>query len=109
MKDTIYLYVTKSGVERMRKSLGNFSRHEVPIKLSIEVPDGAFKTPVMEQHVFVDEWDHGIDIEDVQFKKQVITKEEAETIRHSRLQKMKTILEAQGFKVEEPEVEDGVR
>jgi hypothetical protein len=40
---------------------------------------------------------------DVEFRQSIITPEEAEMIRQRRLEKMRSILKAQGFTVTEPE------
>lgn len=105
MKDTIYLYVTRSGVDRMRKTLGDYSKGEVPVKLNIEIPNDAFQPPVVEQHVFIDNWNKGVDVDDVRFEKSIITEEEAAVIRERRLEKMRSILMSQGYTVTEPEAE----
>lgn len=99
MKTTIYLYADRKGVNRMRQSLGDFSRNEIPIKLNISIDDKAFRPPVMEQNVHVDEWHEGVDVEDVQFKKNIITGKEAEMIKQQRLEKMKHILQEQGYTI----------
>jgi hypothetical protein len=43
----------------------------------------------------------------VQFNESVITEDEAAIIRKRRLEKMKRIMEEQGYKIEAPEDADG--
>lgn len=105
MKETIYLLVDARGVQGMRKSLTTTKRGEVCVKLNIEMPAKAFNPPMLEQTVVINDWRDGIDLEDVQFRNSVITEEEAEVIRQRRLEKMKEVLESQGYKVEK-EVSD---
>lgn len=103
MNETIYLTCTKDKVEKMTKSLPNHIRkHEVPIKLHINIPDEAFSPPTVEHYVHIEDWRKGIDLEDVQFKKYIITDEEAEIIRARRLEKMTSVLREQGYTVEAP-------
>ena len=106
MKDVIYLTIDQRGVQAMRKSYTGARRGEVIVKLNVEVPKEAFNPPVLEQRVYVNDWRDGIDLEDVQFKQNVITEEEAELVRQRRLEKMSRILAEQGYKVEPPESED---
>lgn len=106
MDEIIYLTVSRKKVEKMTKTLPEMRKGEIPIKLTVKVNDKAFGRPVVEQQIYVDDWTKGIDLEDVEFRKNVITDEEAQMIREKRLQKMKTILENQGYKIEEPEGED---
>lgn len=100
MKDVIYLIVNRSGVQGMRKSLPQVHRGEIPVKINVTVPEGAFTTPVLEQHITVNDWEQGIDLKDVEFRHSIITADEAETIRQNRLAKMKAILEEQGYTVQ---------
>lgn len=99
MKDIIYLRVSRKKVEGMTKSLPSLYSGEIPVKLTISVAEKAFHEPVIEQEVTVDDWDSDIDIKDVNFAKSIITKDEAEKIREMRLQRMKEVLEGQGFTV----------
>lgn len=104
MKETIFLIVNRHRVERMTKSLPRSVAHdEIPVKVTIEVKDGAFKPPVIEQSIMINDWRGGIDLEDVQFKGDVITAEEAEVIRQRRLAKMRQILEEQNYRVYGPD------
>ena len=111
MNQTIYLYADKWGINRMTKSLGAVRRGEIPIKLELEVNETAFREPVIEKRVVIDDWRQGVDIADVDFKETFITEEEAATIRQMRLDKMSEILQSQGYKVtkEEGMHEDGTR
>lgn len=103
MKDTIYLTVNQSGVQTMRKSYTGCKKGEIVVKLNVEVKEEAFTPPTIEQFVVVNDWDKGVDIEDVKFEDQWITEEEAEMVRQNRLHKMKEILESQGYSVEQIE------
>jgi len=103
MKETIYLVVSPYKVERMTKNLPGLSRGEIPVKLTITVDEKAFREPVISKEVHIDDWREGVDIADVEFRGSVITEEEAEIIKQRRLEKMRGILEAQGFTVTEPE------
>jgi len=100
MKDTLYLTINAQGVQSMRKSYTGCRKDEVVVKLNVEVAKEAFQPPVIEQFVKVNDWKSGVDIDDVKFEEQWITEEEAEIIREKRLQKMKEILENQGYSIE---------
>lgn len=89
----------------MTKNLPNLQRGEIPVKLIIEVDQAAFREPVIEQKVTIVDWRQGIDIADVQLTESTITDKEAEMIREQRLERMKKILEDQGYKVEVPPTE----
>jgi hypothetical protein len=103
MKETIYLVASHYKVERMTKNLPALTRGEIPIKLTLTVDEKAFREPVISKEVHIDDWRDGVDIADVEFRGSVITEEEAELIKQRRLEKMRGILEAQGFTVTEPE------
>jgi putative transposon-encoded protein len=103
MKDVIYLTVAKNGVQSMKKSYLGCKKGEIIVKLNLEVKEEAFTPPTIEQYVVVNDWDKGVDIEDVKFEDQWITEEEAEMVREKRILKMKEILESQGYSVEQIE------
>lgn len=103
MKTTIYLTADRHGITQMRKSYTGARRGEVVIKLNVEVPEKAFQPPVLEQNIVVNDWREGIDMEDVQFNQNVITEAEAEMVRAARLEKMKAIMEDQGYTVTKEE------
>jgi hypothetical protein len=103
MKEVIYLVVSRNKVERMTKNLPAIGRGEVPVKVTVTIEDKAFRTPVIEKEVYIDDWREGVDMADVEFRESVITKEEAEIIRQKRLAKMQEILEAQGYQITKPE------
>jgi chitinase len=105
MKETIYLIVSPYKVERMTKNLPDLKRGEIPIRVELEVAETAFRTPVIVKEVYVEDWREGIDMADVDFEGRAITAEEAQLIRERRLEKMKEILETQGFTVEKAETE----
>lgn len=103
MNDTIYLVADRGGVRRMTKSLPNTGRGEIPIKVQVEVEPTAFRTPVIEKEIYINDWQEGIDIADIDFKQTAITPEEADTIRKNRLEKMSEILNANGYEVKKVE------
>lgn len=103
MKEVIYLIATANKVERMTKNLPSLKRGELPIKVTVNIDPKAFRTPTIDKEIFVDDWREGIDMEDVEFRKNIITKEEAEEIKQRRLAKMTEILQAQGYQITKPE------
>lgn len=109
MKEVIYLVVSRYKVERMTKNLPTLSRGEIPVKLEFEVNEKAFLEPVISKKVYIEDWRDGIDIADVEFKESIITEEEAAMIRDRRLEKMKGILETQGYQVTKPEEESDAK
>lgn len=106
MIETIYLVVDHNGVQRMTKRIPALYKGEIPVKLTVEVDPGAFKTPVLEKYIVIENWRQGTDIADVEFKENIITEEEAEIIRTRRLDKMQEILEEQGYVVSKAEESD---
>lgn len=106
MKHTIFLVANERGVQRMTKSLPSLNRGEVPIKVDVTIEPGAFRTPVISKEIYIADWREGIDIDDVEFKQSVITQTEADMIRAARMEKMKEILETQGYTISKPEVEE---
>jgi hypothetical protein len=102
MREIIYLVVSRQRVERMTKNLPQLSRGEIPVKLILEVAPGAFREPVIERHVVVDDWRDGIDLADVNFTETFITEAEAAIIRQRRLDKMAELLAEHGWKVDRP-------
>lgn len=105
MRQVLYLRVDRRGVQGMTKSLPNLYKDEIIVKLNLEVNDKAFGVPTVEQNVVVNDWASDIDVQDVQFKQSVITKEEAELIRERRLERMREILTEQGYTITPPETE----
>ena len=103
MKETIYLRVSRSKVEGMTKNLPYINRGEIPVKLEIEVKDDAFKEPVIEKEVVIEDWQEGTDLADVQFEGNIITKAEAEQVKQMRLSRMAEVLREQGFEVTKAE------
>lgn len=103
MKEIIYLVVSGNKVERMTKTMPNLYRGEIPVKLSVTVTDRAFDPPTLNQEIIVDDWRQGIDLEDVEFRQNIITPAEAEIIRQRRLEKMREVLENQGYTITAPE------
>lgn len=105
MKDTIFLVVTRRKVDRMTKSLPNLYSGEYVVKLEVDVSETAFREPTITRKIEIVDWREGIDLADVEFTEKFITPEEAELIKAKRLEKMKEILEGQGYKVERPDAE----
>jgi hypothetical protein len=103
MKETIYLIVNQNGIQTMRKTLPNVRRGEIPVKLNITIPKEAFAPPTLVQDVVVNDWRQGIELQDVEFRESVITPEEAQIIRERRVEKMKEVLEGQGYTVVAPD------
>lgn len=102
MKDTIYLVISRNGVQSMRKSLPDCKRGEIAVRVHIEVSQESFAPPVIEQRIVIQDPYQGIDLADVHFTGSVITEAEAEMIRRQRLQKAAEILTANGYNVTEP-------
>lgn len=102
MQETIFLAVSRRRVERMTKTLPDLRRGEIPVKLVLEVDEGAFREPVIERHVVVADWRDGLDLVDVEFRDSVITEAEAEIIRARRLDRMREVLEGRGYTVTGP-------
>lgn len=99
MTETIYLTVDRTGVKRMTKNLPSLYKGEIPIKLTLHVEETAFREPVIEKHVTVEDWREGVDIADVEFKETTITEAEAKMIKEQRLERMQQVLESQGYTV----------
>lgn len=99
MKETIFLIVSQNKVERMVKNLPVLSRGEIPVKVNVSIEPQAFRTPVIEKDVYVEDWREGIDIADVDFKQTSITKDEAELIKKARLEAMTEVLRNNGYEV----------
>lgn len=102
MKDTVYLIINPKKVDRMVKTsnaANSLYKNEIAVKLNVKVPDTNWNPPFLEKEIEINRWDEGIDIQDVDFKGQYVTDEEAEKIREHRLQKMKAVLESQGYTV----------
>ena len=107
MRQTIFLYATEYGIaSRVTRELGKIQRGEIPIKLTLDIEETAFREPVIEKEVKIEDWRQGVDIADVDFKETFITEEEAATIREMRFQKMSEILKQQGYSVTKPQEGD---
>lgn len=105
MREIIYLRVSRNKVEGMTKNLPYVNRGEIPVKLTIEVKDDAFKEPVIAKEVVIEDWQDGTDLADVEFRGSVITTEEADKIKQMRLDRMAQILQEQGYDVTKTESE----
>lgn len=86
----------------MTKNLPSLYRGEVAVKLTVTVTDKAFNPPTLDQEVVINDWREGIDLEDVEFRQSIITREEAEVIKQRRLAKMTEVLKKQGYKITPP-------
>jgi hypothetical protein len=108
MRETIYLVISRHKVERMTKNLPDLHRGEIPVKLRVEVADTAFREPVIERHIEVVDWRDGIEVGDLDLKESFITEAEAAMIRKQRLEKMRELMEANGYEVtlKPPALED---
>lgn len=106
MRQIVYLYCDEYGVNRTTKTLGQVRRGEIPVKLELVIEETAFREPIIEKKVVVEDWRQGVDIADVDFKETFITEEEAETIRQMRFEKMSEILAKQGYQVTPPQEEN---
>lgn len=107
MRQTIFLYATEYGIEnRVTKELGRVGRGQIPIKLTLDIEETAFREPVITKEVRIEDWRQGVDIADVDFKETFITEEEAAAIREMRFQKMSEILKQQGYSVTKPQEGD---
>ncbi len=103
MTETVYLVVDQSGVKRMTKNLPQLYKGEIPIKVKVTVEPTAFREPVIEKSIVVEDWREGVDIADVEFKETTITEEEAKLIREQRLKRMGEVLAGQGYTVTKAE------
>lgn len=106
MKQTIYLRADRRSVISMTKSMPGVYKDEIVIKVNVEVDNKVFGTPVIEQSVHVIDWASDIDVKDVRLEQNVITEAEAAMIRESRLERMREVLEGQGYSITRNE-EDG--
>ena len=100
MKETIFLRVSRQKVEGMTKNLPYVQRGEIPVKLTIEVKDDAFKEPTIAKTIVIEDPLAGTDVaSDIQFSSNIITEDEAEKIKKMRLDRIAEILQAQGYEV----------
>lgn len=106
MQEIIYLVASRSKVERMTKNLPELKRGEIPIRVSVTIEPDAFRVPVIEKEIYIEDWREGVDMGDIDFEGRAITKEEAQTIRELRLEKMREILSNNGYTIEKNEGED---
>ncbi len=90
-------------MKRMTKNLPPRYKGESPIKLSLTVEPAAFREPVIEKSVVVEDWREGIDIADVEVKETAMTEEEAQLTQDQRLQRMREVLKTQGYVVSKPD------
>lgn len=107
MKDTIWLRCDRIRVLTMTKTQPALRRGEIPVKLIIEVEEGAYREPVIEKQITIVDWREGIDFADVELHEATITEAEAEMIRQSRIRELVSALERRGYKVSEPDCTHG--
>lgn len=103
MKEVIYLVCSQDKVESLRKTLPEIRRGQIPVKLTVTIDKKAFMPPVVEKEIYVNDWRDGVDLDDVEFRKNIITQDEADLIKQRRLEKMTSILEKQGYVVTPPD------
>lgn len=99
VSDIVYLTVSRAGVQSMKKSFTGSKKGEIVVKLEVEVDEKAFVPPTVQKKVIVNDWQEGIELKDVEFNQEYISEEEAAAIRQQRLEKMKEVLENNGYKV----------
>lgn len=99
VKDTIYLVITNSGVDRMTKRMPATSRGEHLIKLAVTVDPKAFRDPVLTQEIVIEDWREGLEFSDVAFEQPFISPAEADVIRERRRQQLIEALRSQGYEV----------
>lgn len=81
MKEVIWLVVSARAVERMTKRMPATQRDEIAVKVYVEVPLGAFRPPVLERSLLVEDWRDGTELADLDLRQDVITQAEAEILR----------------------------
>lgn len=109
MRETIWLVVSPSRVERMTKKPPSVNRGEIAVKVNLEVPLKSFRPPVIERTLLIEDWRDGTELEDVHLRNDVITEEEAKLIVERRLARMAEILRERGYSVSpEPATGDEV-
>jgi hypothetical protein len=106
MREVIYLAASKYGVRGMWKNMPSLQRGEIPIKISLEIEERAFREPSIQQEIIITDWREGIDIPDADIHELVITQEEAEIIKARRLEAMVGILKAKGYDILPPDTQE---
>ena len=106
MKEVIWLAVSRQQVVKMTKNAPELKRGEIPLKLTVNVDEAAFRTPVIEHQVHIADWREGLVFADPELREAVITEAEAEMIRAQRLAAMRAALEQRGYTVTEPPPDD---
>jgi hypothetical protein len=106
VRETVYIIADRHKVVKMTKSLVDPSRGQIICKIDVEIADTAFRQPTLERKVVINDWLDGFDLADAEFRGNFITEEEADTVRNTRLQKMKAMLEGHGYRVTRPEEEE---
>lgn len=104
MREVIFLRVSRQKVEGMTKNLPYINRGEIPVKLTIEVKDTAFKEPTIAKEVIIEDPLAGTDVAaDVEFNGNFITEEEAKKIKSMRIERMAEILRGEGYEITIPQ------
>jgi hypothetical protein len=99
MRDTIYLVMSPSGVERMTKRAPGTSHSEIVVKLTVEVPKDRFRSPTVERHIVIEDWADGTELADLELRQDFITEAEARLIVERRLSRMADVLREHGYLV----------
>lgn len=102
MRDTIWLRVDKAKVVQTYKSQPSVGRHELAIKIQVEVDPACWGAPTLEQKIHITDWREGLEFPDVKLTEMTITPAEAERIRHDRELKAAEELRKLGWHVEPP-------
>jgi hypothetical protein len=104
MRQTIYLIATPGGIDRMTKRQPDHNRGELPIKVTVNLPSSLFAPPTISQEITIADPFRDVEIgRDVELRQLFITQDEADVIKRRRMQEMREVLEAAGYKVEAPE------
>lgn len=99
MREVIWLVITPDRVDRMTKRAPGVHRGEIAVKVTVEVPRTAFRPPVVERTLLIEDWRDGTELEDVRLAKDVITEAEAEEIIRQRLTRYANVLRERGATV----------
>lgn len=103
MVETIYLRVDRYGVRAMTKTMPQLKKGEYPVKLNIEVKPEAFREPLMEKSIIVEDWRQGMAFPDLDLKEMTITQAEAEKIVKEREAQLVKDMRARGYQITPPE------
>lgn len=99
MREVVWLVISPERVERMTKRPPDVRRGEIAAKVTVEVPRTAFRPPVIERTLLIEDWRDGTELEDVRLSRDVITEEEAREIVGRRLARYADLLREHGATV----------